>query len=101
MIEDVKDAFEMWEKLEKLYQDSGFTSRHTALQQLMTTTLSSCNNSVDTYAMTIRAKAKDLKKMNARLDDWVIVSVLLNNLDGKFKEFTHRIIVSLTMEPDF
>ena len=51
--------------------------------------------------MTIRAKAKDLKKINARLDDWVVVSVLLNNLDRKFKEFTHRIIVSLTKEPDF
>jgi len=46
-IEDENFAQEMWEKLEKLYQDSGFTSWHTILQQLMCTTISNYNNSVD------------------------------------------------------
>ena len=49
----------------------------------------------------IRAKVKDLKKINISLNNQVIISVLLNNLNRKFKEFIYYIIISLTKEPDF
>lgn len=99
-IEDEELASNMWITLENLYMDSGFTSRHTLLQQLMATTISSCDNSVETYTTTIRSKAKDLRRMGATLDDWVIVSVLLNNLEGKFKDFVHRTVTALPITPD-
>jgi len=101
VIEDVDTAHEQWSKLQELCQDSGFASRHYTLQELLCTSLTSCGNSVDTYVMTIQAKAKDLKKMNAGIPEWFTVSILLNNLDGKYRDFAHRIIMTLeTREPD-
>lgn len=87
-------ANEQWSKLQKLYQDGGYINRHITVQELMSTTLSSCGNLVDTYAFTIRGKAKDLEKMNSKLPDWLIVSILLNNLGSKYKDFTRRVMAT-------
>lgn len=43
--------------------------------------LRSCGNSPNSFAMTMRAKAKDAKKLNVPLLVWVIVSLLLKNLN--------------------
>lgn len=101
LIEDLESAQEIWKELGRLYQDPGsYVSRHLALQELRETTLSSCDYSVESYAMTIRAKAKDLERMGAKLEDWVVVSVLLNNLEGRFRDYTHGILLSLPKNPD-
>ena len=99
-IEDEVNAYSMWVKLEKLYSDSGFTARHTLLQKLMTTTLTSCNNSIKDYTFHIRRCAKDLKNIDAELSKWILVSNILNNLDGNFKDFVHRTVIALQTEPD-
>ena len=50
----------------------------------------------------IRNKAKELKRISASIPDWILVTMLLNNLDGKFKEFVHRLLVHIKDKiPDF
>jgi len=102
-VEDEKNAYVMWNKLESLYLDTGFTARHNILQQLMTTTYTSSNSNIETYVQNIRAMAKKLSCMGAGLPEWVLVSVLLNNLDGRSKDFTYRVITRLGAgkTPDF
>jgi hypothetical protein len=69
LIEDVTKASEQWSKLQKLYQNGGFMNKYLSVQELMSTSLNSCGNSVDSYLFTIQGKAKDLEKMNAKLPD--------------------------------
>ena len=66
----------------------------------MTTTLTSCNNSIKDYTFHIRRCAKDLKNIDAELSKWILVSNILNNLDGNFKDFVHRTVIALQTEPD-
>ena len=54
-----------------------------------------------TYVFNIRAKSKNLSRMRARIDEWILISLLLNNLDIKYKNFVHRIITSLNEVLDF
>ena len=49
----------------------------------------------------IRIKSKDLKRMGAPIADWILVTLLLNNLDSKFKDFVYRLITRLDELPDF
>ena len=34
-------------------------------------------------------------------DDWMLVALLLNNLDSKYKEFFHRLVTQLDDMPNF
>ena len=63
--------------------------------------MTSSGNSMKTYVINIRAKSKNLNRMEARIDEWILVSLLLNNLDIKYKNFVHRTITSLNEVPDF
>ena len=90
-----------WEKLEKDHTDSGFVLRFTKLQELWSTSLKSSGNSIETYVANIQTKSMDLKRMGAKIDDWILVSILLNNLDVKYKEFVHRLVTQLDGIPDF
>ncbi|KAK3171942.1 hypothetical protein OEA41_004026 [Lepraria neglecta] len=101
IVEDIDDAFLIWYKLKENYQDSGFTARHTAFQKLTTTTIGDCEGSVDSYIHRIRTNAKDLKNMNTTVPDWILILTLLNNLDEKYTDFVHRIVLTATGEPDF
>ena len=101
MIEDMEDAFSIWCMLKKNYQDLGFTARHIAFQKLTKTTVGDYEGSVDSYIHGIRTNAKDLKNMNATVPDWILVLILLNNLDDKYTDFVHRIVLTATGEPDF
>ena len=100
-IEDVEVAQHRWDKLETDYTDSGFVLRFTKLQDLWSTTLSGSGNSIETYVANIRTKSKDLKRMGAPIDDWILVALLLNNLDSKYKDFVHRLVTSLDDVPNF
>lgn len=100
-IEDIEHATNRWVQLETDYTDSGFVLRYTKLQELWTTTLISSGNSIETYIANIRTKSKDLKRMGAPIDSWILVALLLNNLDSKYKDFVHRQVVSLDEMPDF
>ena len=100
-IEDEPIARNRWLSLEIDYMDSGFVLRFTKLQDLWTTTLTSSNGSIETYVANLRTKAKDLKRMGAQIDDWILVWILLNNLDGKFRDFVHRLLTTLDELPNF
>ncbi|CAF9916357.1 hypothetical protein IMSHALPRED_003053 [Imshaugia aleurites] len=100
-IEDVDGAMNRWTKLESDYMDSGFVLRFTKLQELWNTTLLSCNGSIQTYVANIRTKSEELKRMGAGIDEWILVSLLLNNLGIKYKDFVHRQLTQSIDPPDF
>lgn len=101
VIEDQTYATSRWLKLKSEYQDSGFVLRFITLQELWAINLSCSNNSIETYISNIRTKSKDLKRMGAPIDAWILVALLLNNLDGKYKDFVHRLVSSIDEVPDF
>lgn len=100
-IEDEEVAMNRWIKLQTDYTDTGFVLRFTKLQELWNTTLSSSNGSVETYIANIRTKSKDLERMGAPIDSWILVALLLNNLDGKYKDSVHGLVRQLDGMPDF
>lgn len=101
VIEDEEVAIMRWIKLQNDYTDSGFVLRFTKLQELWNITMANSNNSIETYIANIRIKSKDLKRMGALIDGWILVALLLNNLDGKYKDFVHRLVLQLDDMPDF
>ena len=100
-VEDEEIAMNRWVKLQTDDTDSGFVLRFTQLQELWNTTMSSSNNSIETYIANIRTKSKDLRRMGAPIDSWILVALPLNNLDGKYKDFVHRLVTQLNDLPDF
>ena len=101
VIKDEQYAVDLWAKLESQYIDCSFAHRRTKLKELRATTLSSSNNSVETYIANIRTISKDLKRMGAPIDDWILVYQLLENMDGKFPNFIHHLLTSLVDIEDF
>ena len=61
----------------------------------------SSDNSMKIYVTNIWLKIKDLKRMGVKIDDWILVLLLLNNLNFKYKKFTYRTIISLNDILDF
>ena len=100
-IEEEEIAQNRWLKLKSDYTDSGFVDRFTKLEELWSTSLEHCGSSIETYVANIRTKSEDLKRMGAKIDDWILVSILLKNLDPKYKEFVHRLVTQLDDNPDF
>lgn len=94
-IEEEVSSHDRWKKLESNYVSSSFILRVTKFQELLSTHLSTSNDSLETYVADIRNKAKELKRMSASIPDWILVTMLLNNLDGKFKDFVHRLLVHM------
>ena len=100
-IEDNNMTINRWIKLQTIYSNSGFILRFTKLQELWTISLSISVNLIETYIANIRTKAKDLKRMRAPIEDWILITLLLNNLDSKYKDFVYRLITQLDDMPDF
>lgn len=73
-IEDEKIAINRWQHLKKKYTDSGFVARHIKLQELWSTSLASSSNSIESYIANIRTRSKDLKRMGAPIDQWILES---------------------------
>ena len=94
LIEDSTNGGQDWARLRAEYSDSGFTARYQALQKLTGTTLDSVNGSLETYVNTIRTSSQELVHLNAQLPEWVLVSCLLNNLNGKYNDFVRNLIVT-------
>ena len=45
--------------------------------------------------------ARDLARMDAAIEEWQVVSILINNLEGRYKGFVHRMITSVKELPSF
>ena len=101
-IEDLPTATERWMKLKMDYTSSGFVDRLTKLEDLWHLRPNGSENSIETYIANIRSKAKELKEMGSPIDEWIVVSILLSNLDAKYKDFKHRLLTSgLEKNPSF
>ena len=81
--------------------DSRFILRFIKLQKLWNITLFSSNNLIETYIANIRIKSKDLKRMGVTIDSQILIALLLNNLNGKYKDFIYRLIIQLDDIPNF
>lgn len=99
-IEDEEVAMNRWIKLETDYINSGFVLRFTKLQELWNITLCSSDNSIETYMAKVCIRSKNLKRMGAPIDRWLLVVSPLNILDGKHKESVHRLVTQLDDMPD-
>ena len=101
-IEDLSTATERWMKLKMDYTSSGFVNRFTKLEDLWHLRPSGSENSIETYVANRRFKAEELKEMGSPIEEWIVVSILLSNLDIKYKDFKHRLLASgLEKNPSF
>ena len=92
-IEEKISLHDRWEKLESNYVSSDFILRITKFQELLNTRLSISNNSLKIYVIDIRNKIKKLKRISAFIPNWILVTMLLNNFNEKFKEFVYRLLI--------
>ena len=90
VIENQYEAGPCWLLLRSRYADQGVTRRTTLWQRLATTTLGSCNNDLDVFITTLRGIQSDLSNMGVVIDEWIISTNLIVNLDGRFKDFVSR-----------
>jgi len=76
----------MWLKLKELYEVQGFNTRY-----LMFTTLLSHHYDsfkfIENYVDQLKTSSQCLQEMNSIFSDWVILTVLLNNLEFTFNAF--------------
>ena len=76
----------MWLKLKKLYEVQGFNARY-----LMFTTLLSHHYNlfkfIENYVDQLKTLSQHLQEMNFTFSDWVILTVLLNNIEFTFNVF--------------
>ncbi len=93
----------MWLKLKKLYEVQGFNARY-----LMFTTLLSHHYNlfkfIENYVDQLKTSSQCLQKMNSTFSDWVILTVLLNNLEFTFNVFVtakHQFICVTTSTFNF
>ena len=93
VIKDEASLYNRWEKLKSNYVSSSFILRVIRFQELLNTRLSISSNSLELYITDIRNKAKELKRISASILDWILVTMLLNNLNRKFKEFVYRLLI--------
>jgi len=93
----------MWLKLKKLYEIQGFNIRYL----MFTTLLSHHYNSfkfIKNYVDQLKTSSQHLQEMNFIFSDWVILTVLLNNLEFTFNVFItakHQFIYIITFTFDF
>jgi len=79
-------AHQMWLKLKELYKVQGFNARYLTF----TTLLSHHYNLfkfIENYVDQLKTLSQCLQEMNFTFSDWVILTVLLNNLEFTFNAF--------------
>ena len=47
------------------------------------------------YIVNLRIKLKELKRIRVLIEGWILMFVLLNNLNNKYKNFVYRILTQL------
>lgn len=87
-IDDYTAVFDAIVYLRNQYMDTDFTARHAAGQKLFTTTLGRGKNDVDTYIQAMYACMEEADSVECGFPEWWIVSCLIANLDGRYKDFT-------------
>ena len=103
-IESIKDddvIMNRWIKLQTNYMNFEFVFRFIKLQELWNIILFNNKNSMKNYIVNLRTKSKELKRMRASIESWILMFVLLNNLNSKYKNFVYRMLTQLNNVSDF
>jgi hypothetical protein len=90
-------ACQMWLKLKKLYEVQGFNARYLTF----TTLLSHHYNLfkfIENYVDQLKTLSQCLQEMNSTFSDWVILTVLLNNLEFTFNALSWLNISSFALQ---
>ncbi len=76
----------MWLKLKKLYEVQGFNTRYLTFMTLLSHHYDSFKF-IEDYVDQLKTSSQHLQEMNSTFSDWVILTVLLNNLKFTFNAF--------------
>jgi len=93
----------MWLKLKELYKVQGFNIRYLTFMTLLSHHYD-LFKFIENYVDQLKTLSQCLQKMNSTFSDWVILTVLLNNLEFTFNAFVmtkHQFIYVTTSTFDF
>ena len=76
----------MWLKLKKLYEVQGFNIRYLTFMTLLSHHYN-LSKFIENYVDQLKTSSQCLQEMNSTFSDWVILTVLLNNLEFTFNAF--------------
>ncbi len=79
-------AHQMWLKLKKLYEVQGFNVRYLTFTTLLSHHYN-LSKFIENYVDQLKTSSQCLQEMNSTFSDWVILTVLLNNLEFTFNAF--------------
>ncbi len=79
-------ACQMWLKLKELYEVQGFNVRYLTFTTLLSHHYDSFKF-IEDYVDQLKTLSQHLQEMNSTFSDWVILTVLLNNLEFTFNVF--------------
>ena len=92
LMKNIEGIFEIWNLLKNQYSNQDFIFKHIIFQRLCTTTLDSCDNDIDKFVVTLQRLQRDLRNMNHLIDDWIVCSNLLTNLNERFSDYVFRTV---------
>jgi len=76
----------MWLKLKELYEVQGFNARYLTFTPLLSHHYN-LSKFIENYVDQLKTSSQCLQEMNSTFSDWVILTVLLNNLEFTFNAF--------------
>jgi len=79
-------AHQMWLKLKELYEVQGFNTRYLTFTTLLSHHYD-LSKFIENYVDQLKTLSQCLQEMNPTFSDWVILTVLLNNLEFTFNAF--------------
>lgn len=84
----IKDlsARQMWLKLKELYEIRGFNARYLAFNTLLSHHYDN-SKLIEDYVEQVKKSSLRLKEVDPAFPDWIILTVLLNNLGSSFTAF--------------
>ena len=100
-IKDDDIIINKWIKLQTNYMNFEFVLRFTKLQKLWNIILFNNKNSMKNYIVNLRTKSKKLKRIKTPIEDWILMFILLNNLNNKYKNFVYRMLTQLNNVSNF
>ncbi len=96
-------AHQMWLKLKKLYEVQGFNIRYLMFMTLLSHHYN-LSKFIEDYVDQLKTLSQCLQEMNSTFSDWIILTVLLNNLEFTFNVFVmakHQFICVTTFTFNF
>lgn len=90
LVENIAEVYDVIAFPTEQYDDTGFTAKHHITQQLVAISLTTKGGDVDAYIGAILANKREQEHLKCGFPDWWFTSVLISNLDGKFKDFAQR-----------